>query len=126
MLMNNGWYRMLKKENVCLVSDPITEIRDNRIITKGGSEYESDVLVLATGFDVLRFLTAFEARGRSGRSLREVWEDDNARAYLGLTIPDLPNFFCLMDPICNRATAGASCSLRKCRFVTSWIYCERC
>ena len=56
------------------------------------------MLVVATGFDVLRFLTAFEARGRSGRSLREVWNDDDARAYLGLTIPDFPNFFCLYGP----------------------------
>jgi 4-hydroxyacetophenone monooxygenase len=98
MLMDNGWYRTLKKENVSLVSDPIAEIRGNRIITKDGSEYEADVLVIATGFDVLRFLTAFEARGRSGRTLREVWNDDDARAYLGLTIPGFPNFFCLYGP----------------------------
>jgi 4-hydroxyacetophenone monooxygenase len=98
MLMDNGWYRMLRKENVNLVSDPISEIRGNRIITKDGSEYEADVLVIATGFDVLRFLTAFEARGRSSRSLREIWNDDDARAYLGLTIPDFPNFFCLYGP----------------------------
>jgi 4-hydroxyacetophenone monooxygenase len=98
MLMDNGWYRMLRNEKVKLVSDPITEIRPDRIITKDGSEYEADVLVIATGFDVLRFLTAFEARGRSGRTLREIWNDDDARAYLGLTIPDFPNFFCLYGP----------------------------
>lgn len=70
-------------------------------MTKEGSEYEADVLVVATGFDVLRFLTTFEARGRSGRSLREVWEDDNAKAYLCTVItviPDFPNFFCLYGP----------------------------
>lgn len=98
MLMDNGWYRMLKNEKVTLVSDPIVEVGPDRIITKDGSEYEADVLVVATGFDVLRFLTAFEARGRSGRSLREVWNDDDARAYLGLSIPDFPNFFCLYGP----------------------------
>lgn len=98
MLMDNGWYRMLKNEKVTLVSDPIVEIGPDRIITKDGAEYEADVLVVATGFDVLRFLTAFETRGRSGRSLREVWNDDDARAYLGLSIPDFPNFFCLYGP----------------------------
>jgi 4-hydroxyacetophenone monooxygenase len=98
MLMDNGWYRMLKNEKVTLVSDPIVEIGPDRIITKDGAEYEADVLVVATGFDVLRFLTAFEARGCSGRSLREVWNDDDARAYLGLSIPDFPNFFCLYGP----------------------------
>ena len=98
MLMDNGWYRMLHNEKVQLVSDPIVEIGSDRVITKDGSEYEADVLVVATGFDVLRFLTSFEARGRSGRSLREVWEDDNAKAYLGTVIPDFPNFFCLYGP----------------------------
>ena len=98
MLMDNGWYRMLRNETVKLVSDPIVEIGTDRVITKDGSEYEADVLIVATGFDVLRFLTTFEARGRSGRSLREVWEDDNAKAYLGLAVPDFPNFFCLYGP----------------------------
>jgi 4-hydroxyacetophenone monooxygenase len=98
MLMDNGWYRMLRNERVKLVSDPIVEIGPDRIITKDGAEYEADVLVVATGFDVLRFLTAFEVHGRSGQSLREVWNDDDARAYLGLAMPDFPNFFCLYGP----------------------------
>jgi 4-hydroxyacetophenone monooxygenase len=98
MLMDNGWYRMLRNEKVKLVSDPIVEIGPDRIITKDGTEYDADVLVVATGFDVLRFLTAFEVRGRSGSTLREVWNDDDARAYLGLAIPDFPNFFCLYGP----------------------------
>jgi 4-hydroxyacetophenone monooxygenase len=98
MLMDNGWYRMLRNEKVQLVSDPIVEIGADRVITKDGKEYDADVLVVATGFDVLRFLTAFETRGRSGRNLRDVWEDDNAKAYLGTVIPDFPNFFCLYGP----------------------------
>lgn len=98
MLMDNGWYRMLRNEKVKLVSDPIVEIGPDRVITKDGTAYEADVLVVATGFDVLRFLTAFEIRGRSGRRLRDVWEDDNAKAYLGMTIPDFPNFFCMYGP----------------------------
>ncbi|SRR5579875_1924329 len=98
MLLDNGWYRMLRNERVKLVSDPIAEIKPDGVVTRDGTEYPADVLVMATGFDVLRFLTSFEARGRSGRSLREVWEDDNARAYLGTVIPDFPNFFCLYGP----------------------------
>jgi 4-hydroxyacetophenone monooxygenase len=96
--MDNGWYRMLTNDHVELVTDPITEIGTDRIITEDGTEYEADVLVIATGFDVIRFLTSFEARGRSGRTLREVWDDDDARAYLGLAVPDFPNFFCLYGP----------------------------
>ncbi len=98
MLMDNGWYRMLRNPRVELVADPVAEVGPDRIITEDGTEHPADVLVLATGFDVLRFLTTFEARGRSGHSLRQVWDDDDARAYLGLAIPDFPNFFCLYGP----------------------------
>jgi 4-hydroxyacetophenone monooxygenase len=55
------------------------------------------VLVIATGFDVLNFGTAFEARGRSGQTLTERW-GDNASAYLGTAIPDFPNLFMLYGP----------------------------
>jgi 4-hydroxyacetophenone monooxygenase len=98
MLLDNGWYRMLRNQRVKLVSDPISEILPDKIVTQDGSAYPADVLVVATGFDVLRFLTSFESRGRSGRSLREVWDDDNAQAYVGTAIPDFPNFFCLYGP----------------------------
>jgi 4-hydroxyacetophenone monooxygenase len=98
MLMDNGWYRMLRNERVNLVTDPITEVRPDRLATRDGTEYEADILVIATGFDVLRFLNVFDVIGRGGRSVREVWSDIDARAYLGTTIPGFPNFFCLYGP----------------------------
>ncbi len=98
MLMDNGWYRMLRKPHVQLVDDRITEVRPTGVVTADGSEYEADTLILATGFDVLRFMTAFDVRGRSGQALRDVWEDTNAKAYIGLAVPDFPNFFMLYGP----------------------------
>ena len=98
MLMDNGWYRMLRSPQVNLVTDSVQRIEKNRLITGNGTEYEADVLIIATGFDVLRFITTYEAVGRSGRSLRDVWEDDNAKAYMGTVIPDFPNFFTLYGP----------------------------
>ncbi|MFP6836919.1 MAG: NAD(P)/FAD-dependent oxidoreductase [Pseudomonadales bacterium] len=98
MLMDNGWYRMLANPNVALVDDPVTRIESDRLITENGSEHQADILVYATGFDVLRFIDSFNVVGRSGRNLREVWEDDNAKAYMGTVIPDFPNFFTLYGP----------------------------
>ncbi len=43
MLMDNGWYRMLRNERVTLVSAPIVEIGPDRIITQDGAEYETEV-----------------------------------------------------------------------------------
>ena len=98
MLMDNGWYRMLRNGRVELVDNPVTKIEANRLITQDCSAYEADVLLLATGFDVLRFITTFNVTGRSGRTLREAWDDDNASAYLGTVVPDFPNFFTLYGP----------------------------
>jgi 4-hydroxyacetophenone monooxygenase len=39
-----------------------------------------------------------QVRGRSGQLLEEAWDGDDARAYLGLAVPDFPNFFCLYGP----------------------------
>ncbi len=97
MLMDNGWYRMLRNPKVELVDTPIARVRENRVETEDGGRYEADVLVIATGFDVQNFGTAFELRGRSGRTLRETWGDDG-RAYMGALVPDYPNFFMLYGP----------------------------
>ena len=107
MLMDNGWYRMLRNERVTLVT-----IRScgsiptrSRRATAGASK--RTWLVVATGFDVHRFLTAYDVRGRDGRDLRDVWDDDDARAYLGCTIPGFPNFFCLYGPNLQAGHGGS-------------------
>lgn len=98
MLMDNGWYRMLTKSNVELVSDGISEITENSVVDSSGTAHEADVLLVATGFDVLRFLSTYEIRGRNGLRLRDFWNDDDARAYLGMAVPGFPNLFTLYGP----------------------------
>jgi 4-hydroxyacetophenone monooxygenase len=97
MLRDNGWYRMLTKPNVTLEDAPIERIGDDRLILADGREVEADVLVIATGFDAVHFMTCFDAIGRNGVSLRATWDDD-ARAYKGLAVPGFPNFFTLYGP----------------------------
>ena len=56
------------------------------------------MLVWATGFQAIpvRLLARRDWQGR--RTLREAWDDDDARAYLGVTVPGFPNFFLLGGP----------------------------
>ena len=98
MLMDNGWYRMLRNPKVTLVDNHVDRIEHDRLRTEEGTEYEADVLLLATGFDVLNFITTYDAVGRSGTSLTDQWEHDNAKAYLGTVVPDFPNLFTLYGP----------------------------
>jgi 4-hydroxyacetophenone monooxygenase len=98
ILFDNGWYRALCRDDVTLIAEGADEARPGAVVGGDGVEYEADVLVAATGFDVVRFLASMEIVGRSGRPIRETWDDDDARAYLGTVVPDLPNFFCLYGP----------------------------
>jgi 4-hydroxyacetophenone monooxygenase len=98
MLMDNGWFRMLRKRHVRLVTEKIREVTPHGVVTADGVEYGADVLVLATGFDVLRFVNTYDVTGRGGRSLREAWADTDCRAYLGMAVPGFPNFFTLYGP----------------------------
>lgn len=111
LLLDNGWYRTLCRENVELVADRVTEMRPHSVVTGGGREIDVDVVVFATGFDVVSFLSTIEVIGRSGTPLREVWDGDDAAAYLGLAVPDFPNFFVLYGPNTQTGHGGSLINL---------------
>jgi len=98
MLMDNGWYRMLRNDHVHLVEERIDHVDAHAVHTADGKAHEADVLVIATGFDVLNFVNTYEIVGRGGQTLREAWEGDNAKAYLGTVVPNFPNLFIMYGP----------------------------
>jgi 4-hydroxyacetophenone monooxygenase len=77
------------------------------VMTEDGVVHEVDVLVCATGFQATRFLSPMDLRGRTGAGLREVWSDEDARAYLGMTVPDYPNLFMLYGPNAQGGHGGS-------------------
>jgi 4-hydroxyacetophenone monooxygenase len=97
MLLDNGWFRTLTRDNVRLVTDPIVRVTESSVVTRDGTEHEVDALVLATGFDAIHFLASLDVVGRGGESLAANWGED-ARAYLGMAVPGFPNFFTLYGP----------------------------
>lgn len=101
-LLDNGWYQTLKRDNVELVTEGIREITSDGVITSDGTKHPLDVLVLATGFYAGKFLWPMGITGRGGVTLEERWDGgENPRAYLGITMPDFPNLFCLYGPNTN-------------------------
>ena len=105
--MDNGWFRTLTRDDVTLNASGAAEVRAHSVVGGDGREHEVDVLILATGFDVVRFLAPMDIVGRSGRAIRTTWEDDDAKAYLGTVVPDLPNFFCLYGPNLQAGHGGS-------------------
>ena len=53
--------------------------------------------------------------GRKGKRLREEWGEDDGRAYLGITIPDYPNFFMIYGPNTNLAHGGSAIFHSECQ-----------
>ena len=98
MLLDNGWYKTLTKPHVTLVDEGVTRVEGNKVYSASGEEHEVDVLLVATGYDIARFLSPVEVIGRGGISIREAWDDDDSRAYLGTVAPQFPNFFMLYGP----------------------------
>ncbi len=107
MLRDNYWYRMLKRPNVELVTEDIKEITENAIVTSDGTVREVDIIIMATGFHASKMLWPIDIRGTGGRTIRDVWGEDDPRAYLGITVPGFPNLFVTYGPNTNLAHGGS-------------------
>jgi 4-hydroxyacetophenone monooxygenase len=95
---NGTWISTLKRDNVSMIRQPIEAITPKGICCVDGSEHEFDVIVYGTGFHASKFLMPINITGRDGAALHEVWKGDDARAYLGMTVPQFPNMFCMYGP----------------------------
>jgi 4-hydroxyacetophenone monooxygenase len=102
---NGSWLAALKRDNVELIAEPASEITERGVVSSGG-EFEADVIIFATGFKANKFLWPMEIIGRNGAVLSEQWGDE-PEAYLGLTVPNFPNLFCMFGPATNLAFGGS-------------------
>ena len=114
MLIDNGtWLRALKRDNVHLITDPIDAITETGILTNSGKNFEADVLIYASGFYPSRMLWPMKIKGLGGIDLQEHWDGD-PRAYLGITIPQFPNLFCMYGPNTNIVANGSIIFFSEC------------
>ncbi|GAA5826672.1 hypothetical protein JCM11251_002849 [Rhodosporidiobolus azoricus] len=96
-----GWLASLNRSNVELVSDPITGVSEDGIVTREGRSFDFDIIVWATGFEVSETGVGlnFGVHGEDGKELRQVWKEANgAYGYLGVAAPNVPNFFNVLGP----------------------------
>jgi cation diffusion facilitator CzcD-associated flavoprotein CzcO len=102
-LFANPYYPTFNRPNVELVTEPIERITSDAIVTSDGKARRADTLILATGFQTTRFLSAIDVVGRGGRKLDLAWSD-GAQAYLGITTSGFPNLFMLYGPNTNQGS----------------------
>ncbi|MFI6982881.1 flavin-containing monooxygenase [Embleya sp. NPDC050154] len=103
---NGSWLRTLKRDDVTLVRDPIARIDKDAVVTADGVRHEADIIVYATGFQANRYLYPMRVVGRDGAVLAEQW-GETPTAYLGITVPNFPNLFCMYGPGTALAHGGS-------------------
>jgi 4-hydroxyacetophenone monooxygenase len=119
---NGAWLGALTRDNVDLVRTAIDHIEPDAVVAVDGERYPADVLVYATGFQATKVLAPMAITGRDGVDLRELWGERPA-AYLGITVPGFPNFFCMYGPGTNLAHGGSLIFHSECqmRYITKCI-----
>ncbi|WP_405485236.1 flavin-containing monooxygenase [Nocardia sp. NBC_00511] len=100
ILLSSNYYPALARENADVVTDSITEITPNGIMTADGTKHEVDTIVFATGFQAGGFVAPMTVRGLDGQDLSGSWNGE-PQAYLGLTVTGFPNFFLMYGPNTN-------------------------
>ncbi len=103
----------LRQPHVSLVTKPIASIEPEGIRCADDQFVDVDVIIYGTGFKASQFLTPMTVTGRNGVDLHQQWAGD-ARAYLGVVIPNFPNFFCLYGPNTNIVANGSIIYFSEC------------
>lgn len=99
VLLSNDYYQVFNRPNVELVTDALTEIRENSVVSADGVERPVDAIIFGTGFqaDPRDYLSALSIEGIGGEDLLTHWAE-GPEAYLGISVAGFPNMFELVGP----------------------------
>ncbi|BCP02251.1 monooxygenase [Mycobacterium intracellulare] len=100
LVFSSDYLPALTRPNVEVLTSPARSLRARSLVTEDGTEREVDLVVCATGYAAADYLGELDVSGEHGITLRQVWHD-GAHAYLGMAVPDFPNFFMLYGPNTN-------------------------
>lgn len=102
-LFANTYYPAFNRPNLELVTEAIARVTPSGVVTVDGQERPVDTLVLATGFQTTKYLSAIDVVGRHGLRIDDAW-NEGAQAYLGITTAGFPNLFMLYGPNTNNGS----------------------
>jgi cation diffusion facilitator CzcD-associated flavoprotein CzcO len=102
--LETSYFEAFNEPHVRLVDTrnetPIERITSTGVLlSSSGENIPLDVLIYATGFEnVTRPLTThIDIRGSNGVKLSDVWLN-GPRTYLGMFVPEMPNFMMVVGP----------------------------
>ena len=98
ILNSSTYYRAVADPKTQLITEGITRITRDGIVTADGREHKADVIVYATGFHVTDSYTYVPIKGQRGEDLVDRWNREGIGAHRGITVADVPNLFFLLGP----------------------------
>ncbi len=98
ILYSPDYYQGVANPKTKLITDRITRITPEGIVTADGTERKVDVIVFATGFHVTDSYTYVDIKGRHGEDLVARWNREGLAAHRGIVVADVPNMFFLLGP----------------------------
>ena len=100
VVISDDYYPALQRDNVRIETGGIDTFTKTGIQTADGKKHKFDTIIYGTGFASTEFLAPLDVKGTDGVDLNTAWKD-GAEAYLGITMPNFPNFFMLYGPNTN-------------------------
>ena len=98
VLVSNDYYPTLARDDVEVVTEGVTEVREHGVVAADGTEREVDVIIFGTGFHVTDAFDNLDIIGRNDRNLGKEWSVEGMRTHLGITVSGFPNLFFLLGP----------------------------
>lgn len=92
----NGFLEALCEDKTTVLTEEIQEITESGFVDGKGNPHEVDVVICATGFDT-SFRPAFPIV-TDGKNLQDEYAGGDVVGYMGLSVPDVPNYFVFIGP----------------------------
>ena len=106
ILLDNGWYDAIRQDHVTLHDEGVDRFSESAVFGDKGNTCTPDIVVMATGFEVSKMASRLNITGPAG-NLSDVWNGDDPQAYLGISVPDFPNFFIMAGPTSGLGHGGS-------------------
>jgi cation diffusion facilitator CzcD-associated flavoprotein CzcO len=97
ILISDDYYPALMRDNVTVAAG-LDSVTSTGVVDTEGVERDVDVIVWATGFNVLEPPLADRIIGRDGGTLAEAFARNGMSAYKGTTVAGFPNLYMLQGP----------------------------
>jgi len=97
ILISNDYWPTFNRDDVELVTDPITRVENDAVVTAGGTRRVVDAIVLGTGFTLDASFERIDIRGLGGRSIADSWSS-GMQTNLGVTVAGHPELYLLLGP----------------------------